>query len=110
MSSVFPADSVGLVEPRIATFSEPLALVCGRELADYQLIYETYGQLNAARSNAVLIGHALSGHNHAAAYHSPSDRKPGWCDSCIGPGKPIDTDRVFVVALNNLGGCNGSTG
>jgi homoserine O-acetyltransferase len=110
MSSVFPEDSVGLVEPRIATFSEPLALACGRELADYQLIYETYGQLNAARSNAVLICHALSGHHHAAGYHSPSDRKPGWWDSCIGPGKPIDTNRFFVVALNNLGGCNGSTG
>ena len=110
MSSVFPEDSVGLVEPRIATFSEPLALACGRELADYQLIYETYGQLNAARSNAVLICHALSGHHHAAGYHSPNDRKPGWWDSCIGPGKPIDTNRFFVVALNNLGGCNGSTG
>src|SRR5690606_18628813 len=110
MSSVFPEDSVGLVEPRIATFSEPLALACGRELADYQLIYETYGQLNAARSNAVLICHALSGHHHAAGYHSPSDRKPGWWDSCIGPGKPIATNRFFVVALHNLVGCNGSTG
>ena len=110
MSSVFPEDSVGLVEPRIATFAEPLALACGRELADYQLVYETYGELNAARSNAVLICHALSGHHHAAGYHSPDDRKPGWWDSCIGPGKPIDTNRFFVVALNNLGGCNGSTG
>ena len=110
MSSVFPEDSVGLVEPRIAHFAEPLALACGRELADYQLIYETYGTLNAARSNAVLICPALSGHHHAAGYHSPDDRKPGWWDSCIGPGKPIDTNRFFVVALNNLGGCNGSTG
>ena len=110
MSSVFPEDSVGLVEPRIAHFAEPLALACGRELADYQLIYETYGTLNAAHSNAVLICHALSGHHHAAGYHSPEDRKPGWWDSCIGPGKPIDTNRFFVVALNNLGGCNGSTG
>ena len=110
MSSVFPEDSVGLVAPRIATFAEPLALACGRELADYQLVYETYGELNAARSNAVLICHALSGHHHAAGYHSPDDRKPGWWDSAIGPGKPIDTNRFFVVALNNLGGCNGSTG
>ena len=110
MSSVFPEDSVGLVEPRIAHFAEPLALACGRELADYQLIYDTYGTLNAAHSNAVLICHALSGHHHAAGYHSPEDRKPGWWDSCIGPGKPIDTNRFFVVALNNLGGCNGSTG
>jgi len=91
-------------------FSEPLALACGRSLGDYELVYETYGELNAARSNAVLICHALSGHHHAAGYHSPEDRKPGWWDSCIGPGKPIDTRRFFVVALNNLGGCNGSTG
>ncbi|EPN45908.1 homoserine O-acetyltransferase, partial [Pseudomonas syringae pv. actinidiae ICMP 19096] len=76
----------------------------------YDLIYETYGQLNAARSNAVLICHALSGHHHAAGFHSADDRKPGWWDSCIGPGKPIDTDKFFVVSLNNLGGCNGSTG
>lgn len=110
MSSVFPEDSVGLVEPRLATFTEPLALACGRELADYQLVYETYGELNAARNNAVLICHALSGHHHAAGYHSPDDRKPGWWESAIGPGKPIDTNRFFVVSLNNLGGCNGSTG
>ena len=110
MSSVFPEDSVGLVEPRIAHFAEPLALACGREIADYQLVYETYGELNAARSNAVLICHALSGHHHAAGYHSPDDRRPGWWDGCIGPGKAIDTRKFFVVSLNNLGGCNGSTG
>ncbi|WP_263143048.1 homoserine O-acetyltransferase [Pseudomonas sp. RIT-PI-AD] len=110
MPSVFPEDSVGLVTPRTMRFSEPLALACGRSLADYELVYETYGELNAARSNAVLICHALSGHHHAAGYHSPDDRKPGWWDSCIGPGKPIDTRRFFVVSLNNLGGCNGSTG
>ena len=110
MPTAIPADSVGLVSPKVAHFAEPLALACGRTLADYQLIYETYGQLNAARSNAVLICHALSGHHHAAGYHSPDDRKPGWWDSCIGPGKAIDTERFFVVSLNNLGGCNGSTG
>ncbi|MDD1506404.1 homoserine O-succinyltransferase MetX [Pseudomonas sp. CNPSo 3701] len=110
MSTVFPQDSVGLVTPQIARFSEPLALACGRSLADYQLIYETYGELNANASNAVLICHALSGHHHAAGYHSADDRKPGWWDSCIGPGKPLDTNRFFVVSLNNLGGCNGSTG
>ncbi len=110
MSSVFPEDSVGLVEPRTAHFAEPLALACGREIADYQLVYETYGELNAARSNAVLICHALSGHHHAAGYHSPDDRRPGWWDGCIGPGKAIDTRKFFVVSLNNLGGCNGSTG
>lgn len=110
MSTVLPEDSVGLVTPKIARFDEPLALACGRSLASYELIYETYGTLNAAASNAVLICHALSGHHHAAGYHAATDRKPGWWDSCIGPGKPIDTNRFFVVSLNNLGGCNGSTG
>ncbi|MFK3909556.1 homoserine O-acetyltransferase [Pseudomonas monteilii] len=110
MSTVFPKDSVGLVVPQLARFDEPLALACGRSLAGYELIYETYGTLNASASNAVLICHALSGHHHAAGYHTPQDRKPGWWDSCIGPGKPIDTERFFVVSLNNLGGCNGSTG
>ncbi|WP_433885879.1 homoserine O-succinyltransferase MetX [Pseudomonas vranovensis] len=110
MSTVFPEDSVGLVTPQLAQFSEPLALACGRSLATYELIYETYGTLNSSASNAVLICHALSGHHHAAGYHCPDDRKPGWWDSCIGPGKPIDTNRFFVVSLNNLGGCNGSTG
>ena len=110
MSTVFPEDSVGLVVPQPARFDEPLALACGRSLASYELVYETYGTLNASASNAVLICHALSGHHHAAGYHAATDRKPGWWDSCIGPGKPIDTNRFFVVSLNNLGGCNGSTG
>ncbi|PVZ15528.1 MULTISPECIES: homoserine O-acetyltransferase [unclassified Pseudomonas] len=110
MSKVFAGDSVGLVTPQTAHFHEPLPLACGRSLAAYELVYETYGTLNAEASNAVLICHALSGHHHAAGYHSESDRKPGWWDSCIGPGKPIDTNRFFVVSLNNLGGCNGSTG
>lgn len=110
MPSVIPPDSVGLVTPQVLHFSEPLPLACGRSLAEYDLVIETYGELNENRSNAVLICHALSGHHHAAGYHSMEDRKPGWWDSCIGPGKPIDTRRFFVVALNNLGGCNGSTG
>lgn len=108
--SRFPADSVGLVSPQRHVFTEPLQLACGRSLPQYELVYETYGQLNASRSNAVLVCHALSGHHHAAGYHSVDDRKPGWWDSCIGPGKPIDTERFFVVSLNNLGGCHGSTG
>jgi homoserine O-acetyltransferase/O-succinyltransferase len=110
MPTAFPHDSVGLVTPQVMDFAEPLALACGRSLGDYQLVYETYGTLNATASNAVLICHALSGHHHAAGYHSAEDRKPGWWDSCIGPGKPIDTNKFFVVSLNNLGGCNGSTG
>ncbi len=110
MPTVIPEDSVGLVSPQVAQFAEPLALACGRSLSHYELVYETYGELNAERSNAVLICHALSGHHHAAGYHSMDERKPGWWDSCIGPGKPIDTRKFFVVSLNNLGGCNGSTG
>ena len=102
--------SVGIVVPQTALFEQPLTLACGRELGPYELVYETYGELNADRSNAVLICHALSGHHHAAGYHSDEDRKPGWWDECIGPGKPIDTDRFFVVSLNNIGGCHGSTG
>ena len=103
------AASVGLVEPQLAHYDRPLALQCKAELSSFDLIYETYGTLNAAHSNAVLVCHALSGDHHAAGYHS-SDVKPGWWDNCIGPGKPIDTDKLFVLALNNLGGCNGSTG
>ncbi|AKX60604.1 homoserine acetyltransferase [Thiopseudomonas alkaliphila] len=110
MPSTFPEDSVGLVTPQIAEFEQPLELDCGKTLPAYQIIYETYGQLNAAGSNAVLICHALSGHHHAAGYHSPEDKKPGWWDACIGPGKAIDTNKFFVVSLNNLGGCHGSTG
>ena len=85
-------------------------LACGKALPNYELVYETYGELNADKTNAVLICHALSGHHHAAGYHSEEDRKPGWWNECIGPGKPIDTNRFFVVSLNNLGGCHGSTG
>ena len=84
-------------------------LACGRELADYQLVYETYGELNSERSNAVLICHALSSHHHAAGYHEGED-KPGWWEVCIGPGKPIDTNLFYVVCVNNIGGCHGSTG
>ncbi len=102
--------SVGIVEPRTAHFREPLKLACGRDLPSYEIVYETYGALNGARSNAVLVCHALSGNHHAAGYHRPDDKKPGWWDECIGPGKPIDTDRFFVVSLNNIGGCHGSTG
>ena len=108
--AALPADSVGLVTPQRHTFSDPLPLACGKALASYELVYETYGQLNAGADNAVLICHALSGHHHAAGYHSIDERKPGWWDSCIGPGKAIDTNRFFVVSLNNLGGCHGSTG
>lgn len=110
MSSAQGSRSVGIVAPQLARFDEPLQLACGRLLKSYELVYETYGELNASRSNAVLVCHALSGHHHAAGYHSDNDSKPGWWEECIGPGKPIDTERFFVVSLNNLGGCHGSTG
>jgi len=106
----FPADSVGLVVPKIEQFDEPLPLRSGRILKSYQLIYETYGQLNSDRSNAILICHALSGNHHAAGYSQEDEKKPGWWDACIGSGKPIDTSKYFIVSLNNLGGCHGSTG
>ena len=110
MPDKIPQDSIGLVVPETIKFDEPLELACGRTLVDYQLVIETYGKLNEEKNNAVLICHALSGHHHAAGYHSPADWKPGWWDNYIGPGKPIDTDRFFVVCPNNLGGCHGSTG
>ena len=110
MADAFPADSVGLVTPCSHTFDKPLTLACGRVLPSYELVYECYGELNADKSNAVLICHALSGHHHAAGFHSPDDRKPGWWNNYIGPGKPIDTNRFYVVSVNNLGSCFGSTG
>lgn len=103
-------NSVGLVSPRTAHFDQALTLACGRVLSEFDLVYETYGELNADASNAILVCHALSGHHHAAGYHSEQDKKPGWWDACIGPGKPIDTNHFFVVSLNNIGGCHGSTG
>jgi len=105
-----PAESVGLVTPQTYHFDEPLQLRSGKVLDAYDLVVETYGTLNAAKSNAVLVCHALSGDHHAAGYHRDSDKKPGWWDPCIGPGKAIDTNLFFVVSLNNLGGCAGSTG
>ena len=105
-----PPDSVGLVTPRTQHFNQALTLESGSILNGFDLVYETYGELNADKSNAILICHALSGDHHAAGYHSESDRKPGWWDNFIGPGKPIDTSKFFVVVPNNLGGCSGSTG
>ena len=110
MPDSIPADSAGLVTPRTIHFDEPLPLDCGRTLPEYELVYETYGQLNATRSNAILVCHALSGDHHAAGFHSMADAKPGWWDSAIGPGKPIDTNHFLVISSNNLGGCKGSTG
>jgi homoserine O-acetyltransferase len=102
--------SVGIVAPKIAYFNEPLTLKSGQVLPQFNLIYETYGELNADKSNAVIICHALSGHHHVAGKHSENDKTPGWWDNLIGPGKPLDTNKFFVIGLNNLGGCHGSSG
>ena len=110
MPEKIPADSVGLVESKVQHFDQPLQLECGKTLERFSLAYETYGELNAKKSNALLIFHALSGNQHAAGYHSIDDRNPGWWDNCIGPGKPFDTDHFFIICVNNLGGCGGSTG
>jgi homoserine O-acetyltransferase len=110
MSRTFPADSVGLVSPQTLHFDQALMLTSGGSLAAYDIAYETYGTLNEDRSNAVLICHALSSNHHVAGYHSPEDRKPGWWENVVGPGKVIDTNRFFVVGVNNLGGCHGTTG
>src|SRR5512135_2071357 len=103
-------NSVGIVIPQTARFDQPLTLRSGAVLPGFELVYETYGQLNADKSNAILICHALSGTHHVAGYHSEQDKRPGWWDNMVGPGKPIDTDKFFVIGVNNLGGCNGSTG
>ncbi len=104
--------SVGLVRPQQFTFAEtePFPLDSGASLGPVTLAYETYGRLNAARTNAILITHALSGSANAAGSHAADGAKPGWWDDCIGPGKAFDTDAFFVVCSNVLGGCSGSTG
>ena len=102
--------STGIVTPQVARFNQALKLDCGQVLESHELIFETYGTLNEQKNNAILLCHALSGDHHAAGIHHKDDNKPGWWDSCIGPGKAIDTNRFYVVSSNNLGGCKGSTG
>ena len=109
-SASVDVNSVGLVRPEKLVVDEPFRLASGATLPRYELVYETYGELNADASNAILVCHALSGNHHAAGYHDAQDEQPGWWDALIGPGKAIDTDRFFVVASNNLGGCDGSSG
>ena len=91
-------------------FAEPLALQSGALLADYTLVYETYGQLNADKSNAVLVCHALNASHHVAGVYEGQPKNVGWWDNMVGPGKPLDTDRFFVIGVNNPGSCFGSTG
>ena len=103
-------NSVGEVAPQRAHFDTPITLAGGAVLPAFELVYETYGELNAARSNAVLVCHALSGNHHVAGRHADNPNNIGWWDNLVGPGKPLDTRRFFVVGVNNLGGCYGSTG
>lgn len=102
--------SVGVVTPQYVHIERPLQLKSGATLDRYHLVYETYGQLNAAKSNAILICHALSGNHHIAGVYADKEKSHGWWDNMVGPGKPVDTDRFFVIGVNNLGGCHGSTG
>jgi homoserine O-acetyltransferase/O-succinyltransferase len=102
-------NSVGTVSAEKVLIDKPLTLACGVVLPSHELMVETYGTLNADKSNAILICHALSGSHHAAGFYEGDD-KPGWWDNHIGPGKPMDTERFFIVSLNNIGSCFGSTG
>ena len=102
------SSTLGPVTPQQMHFAEPLPLASGATLADYHLVYETYGTLNAARSNAVLVCHALNAGAHVAGLDAKG--QPGWWDNLVGPGKPLDTNRFFVIGVNNPGSCFGSTG
>jgi homoserine O-acetyltransferase/O-succinyltransferase len=99
-----------IVSPQSMSFAEPLALQSGASIRGYSIAYETYGNLNAAKSNAVLICHALNASHHVAGTYEGQEKSEGWWDTMIGPGKPVDTDRFFVIGVNNLGSCFGSTG
>ena len=109
MSDIDPR-SVGAVSPQRAGFLEPLILKAGKTLASYELVYETYGELDANRSNAVLVCHALSGSHHVAGYYAGDPKNVGWWDNLVGPGKALDTDKFFVIGSNYIGSCFGSTG
>jgi len=102
--------SVGAVKPQTMKFTDPLKFKSGAVLDSYDLVYETYGALNAARSNAVLVCHALNAAHHVAGWYADDPGNVGWWDNMIGPGKPVDTDKFFVIGVNNVGGCFGSTG
>ena len=102
--------AIGHVTPQKMAFDTPLPLQSGASLPGYELVYETYGRLNAARSNAVLVCHALNASHHVAGTHAGVPRSEGWWDNLVGPGKPLDTNRFFVIGVNNLGSCFGSTG
>jgi homoserine O-acetyltransferase len=102
--------SVGLVQPQFQHVAQPLPLRSGASLPQYSLAYETYGRLNAQRNNAVLVCHALNASHHVAGTYAGQERSEGWWDNLVGPGKPLDTNRFFVIGVNNPGSCFGSTG
>ncbi len=102
--------SLGVVKPEILHFAEPLSLQSGASIANYNLVVETYGQLNAKKNNAVLICHALNASHHVAGISADNPENIGWWDNMVGPGKPVDTNKFFVIGVNNLGSCFGSTG
>ena len=102
--------SIGVVQAQVARFDAPLPLACGRSLDSSELAFETYGTLNPDRSNAVLVCHALNASHHVAGYYEGDEDNVGWWDNMVGPGKPLDTDRFFVVGSNYIGSCFGSTG
>src|SRR5678809_1079428 len=110
MNAPHDPSSVGAAKAQSAHFDQPLKLKGGATLPSYDIAYETYGELNAARSNAVLVCHALNASHHVAGYYAEDPDNVGWWDNMVGPGKPLDTDRFFVVGVNNLGSCFGSTG
>ena len=103
-------NSVGIVKSSLFNSSNHLDLESGIRLDSYELMYETYGSLNKKKNNAILVCHALSGNHHVAGRYSKKDKYPGWWDNLVGPGKPLDTNKFFVIGVNNLGGSDGSSG
>src|SRR4030081_1167257 len=110
MNAPHDPSSAGAVRAQKARFDKPLRLKGGAELPAFEIAYETYGELNAARSNAVLVCHALNASHHVAGYYAEDPSNIGWWDNLVGPGKPLDTNRLFVIGTNYLGSCFGSTG
>ena len=108
-------NTVDIVSTQSIEINTPLKLLCGETLSSHNLVYETYGELNSSKSNAILICHALSSNHHAAGFYADNSNNPdpkteGWWNDLIGPGKTIDTNRFYIVCSNNIGGCHGSTG
>ena len=113
MTKNISGNSVGIVETKtiqVVEADRPMELDCGKKLGPIDVAYETYGELNEAGDNVVYICHALSGDAHVAGFNNPDDKKPGWWDNMVGPGKGIDTNKYFVICSNFLGGCSGTTG